>query len=94
MSETALERKVREVCRRVLGNDSVVYIDQEAALDAVAERFESELLVPGNATEGLGEDSVRKLRDSVQEVESDVRSLRYRIDELLDRVKVKERKVA
>lgn len=94
MNETALERKVREVCRRVLGNDAVVYIDQEAALDAVAERFESELLVPGNATEGLGEDSVRKLRDSVAELDSDVSSLKWRVDELLERVKGKERKVA
>lgn len=94
MSETALERKVREVCRLILGNDAVVYIDAEAALDAVVARFDSEMLVPGNAGEADSEDSVRKLKESVEEVHSDVQSLRWRVDELLDRVKGKERKVA
>lgn len=91
---TPLERKVQEVCRLILGNDAVVYIDHEAALDAVVARFESEMLAPGNATQGLDEDNVRKLRDSVGELESDVSSLTWRVDELLDRVKGKERKVA
>lgn len=90
----ALERKVREVCRAILGNDAVVYIDAEAALGAVVGRFESEMLVPGNAAEGDSEDNVRRLRDAVEEVDSDVQSLRWRVDELLDRVKGKERKSA
>lgn len=94
MTETSLERKVREVCRLVLGNDAVVYIDAEAALDAVVARFDSEMLTPGNAGEADSEDTVRKLRDSVQEVLSDVQSLKWRVDELLDRVKGKERKIA
>lgn len=73
----SLETKVEELCRRVLGGDAVVYIDHEAALDAVMARLDREALTPGN--DG---DSLTKLRQSVDEVEGDVRYIRGRLDDL------------
>lgn len=79
MSE-AVERKVQEVIKAVLGQGPHQYIDTEAALDAVID------VAGGLGTIGSDTDSpenvLDEIRSAMEEAAGDLSSIRHRLEEV------------
>lgn len=83
-----VDAKVAELCRTVLGHEASIYIDTEAALDAVLDRLSDDDAKGAGKAADDG-DTLERIRDSIDECRSDLSSIEYRLDEY---VSAKERK--